>query len=271
MDALTIHEAAQTTGWSPRMLRYVERIGLVEPPRSGSGYRLYGPEELQRLRTLRELLERFDLGLGDVGFALRLRRDDDAARRGRGVVRGRAAASRTTSPPPTGCAWSRRSTSGCSAAVRPRPTSRRPDDHDHHPPHAHRRRLQGRRPLAGRLRPQGDPARRARDARPDGDARGVRRHAAAQGRADHRLAAHDDPDRRADRDAHRARRRGPLGSCNIFSTQDHAAAAVVVGPDGTPEEPAGIPVFAWKGETLEEYWWCTEQALDLAGRATART
>ena len=48
-------------------------------------------------------------------------------------------------------------------------------------------------------------------------------------------------------------------SCNIFSTQDHAAAAVVVGPDGTPEEPAGIPVFAWKGETLEEYWWCTEQ------------
>jgi len=50
-------------------------------------------------------------------------------------------------------------------------------------------------------------------------------------------------------------------SCNIFSTQDHAAAAVVVGPDGTPEEPAGVPVFAWKGETLEEYWWCTEQAL----------
>src|SRR3954452_23078667 len=50
-------------------------------------------------------------------------------------------------------------------------------------------------------------------------------------------------------------------SCNIFSTQDHAAAAIVVGPDGTPDEPNGIPVFAWKGETLEEYWWCTEQAL----------
>jgi len=50
-------------------------------------------------------------------------------------------------------------------------------------------------------------------------------------------------------------------SCNIFSTQDHAAAAVAVGPDGTPENPQGIPVFAWKGETLEEYWWCTEQAL----------
>ena len=50
-------------------------------------------------------------------------------------------------------------------------------------------------------------------------------------------------------------------SCNIFSTQDHAAAAVVVGPDGTVEDPSGVPVFAWKGETLEEYWWCTEQAL----------
>jgi adenosylhomocysteinase len=50
-------------------------------------------------------------------------------------------------------------------------------------------------------------------------------------------------------------------SCNIFSTQDHAAAAVAVGPEGTPENPKGIPVFAWKGETLEEYWWCTEQAL----------
>jgi adenosylhomocysteinase len=54
-------------------------------------------------------------------------------------------------------------------------------------------------------------------------------------------------------------------SCNIFSTQDHAAAAVLVGPDGTPEDPRGVPVFAWKGETLEEYWWCTEQALRWAG------
>jgi len=50
-------------------------------------------------------------------------------------------------------------------------------------------------------------------------------------------------------------------SCNIFSTQDHAAAAVVVGPDGTADNPRGVPVYAWKGETLEEYWWCTEQVL----------
>jgi adenosylhomocysteinase len=50
-------------------------------------------------------------------------------------------------------------------------------------------------------------------------------------------------------------------SCNIFSTQDHAAAAIAVGPNGTPENPQGVPVFAWKGETLEEYWWCTEQMM----------
>jgi MerR family transcriptional regulator, copper efflux regulator len=75
VDALTIHEAAETTGWSARMLRYVEQLGLVEPRRSGSGYRLYGPEELQRLRTLRELLESTGIGLAEVGFALRLRRD----------------------------------------------------------------------------------------------------------------------------------------------------------------------------------------------------
>jgi MerR family transcriptional regulator, copper efflux regulator len=77
MDALTIHEAAETTGWSPRMLRYVERVGLVEPKRSGAGYRLYGPAQLQRLRTLRELLEEHELGLSDIAFALRLREDDE--------------------------------------------------------------------------------------------------------------------------------------------------------------------------------------------------
>jgi MerR family transcriptional regulator, copper efflux regulator len=77
MDALTIHEAAETTGWSPRMLRYIESSGLVVPERSSAGYRLYGPAELQRLRTLRELLENFELGLSDLGFAARLRADGD--------------------------------------------------------------------------------------------------------------------------------------------------------------------------------------------------
>ena len=77
MDALTINEAAETTGWSPRMLRYVERVGLVEPNRSASGYRLYGPAELQRLRTLRELLDEHEIGLSDLAFALRLRRESE--------------------------------------------------------------------------------------------------------------------------------------------------------------------------------------------------
>src|SRR5699024_5056653 len=52
-------------------------------------------------------------------------------------------------------------------------------------------------------------------------------------------------------------------SCNIFSTQDEAAAAVVVGANGTPDKPAGVPVFAWKGETLEDYWWCTNHVFEF--------
>jgi len=75
MSLLTVRQAAETTGWSARMLRYVGQLGLVQPERSEAGYRLYGPAQLQRLRTLRELLDRFDLGLAEVGFAARLRRD----------------------------------------------------------------------------------------------------------------------------------------------------------------------------------------------------
>jgi MerR family copper efflux transcriptional regulator len=77
MEALTIHEASTTTGWSPRMLRYVERTGLVTAARSAGGYRLYGPAELQRLRTLKELLARFDIGLSDVAFAARMASDTE--------------------------------------------------------------------------------------------------------------------------------------------------------------------------------------------------
>lgn len=75
METLTINEAATTTGWSPRMLRYVEQAGLVTPSRSTSGYRLYGAAELQRLRTLKELLARFEVGLSDVAFAARMAND----------------------------------------------------------------------------------------------------------------------------------------------------------------------------------------------------
>jgi MerR family copper efflux transcriptional regulator len=77
MDGLTINEAAHTTGWSPRMLRYVEQAGLIAPQRSASGYRLYGPEQLQRLRTLKELLGRFEIGLSDVAFAARLAESEE--------------------------------------------------------------------------------------------------------------------------------------------------------------------------------------------------
>src|SRR4051794_15939358 len=56
-------------------------------------------------------------------------------------------------------------------------------------------------------------------------------------------------------------------SCNIFSTQDEAAAAIAVGPTGTPDAPAGVPVFAWKGETLEDYWWCTNRIFDWTAEA----
>lgn len=72
VEALTINEAARTTGWSPRMLRYVEQAGLLAPARSSSGYRLYGAAQLQRLRTLKELLAGFDIALSDVAFAARM-------------------------------------------------------------------------------------------------------------------------------------------------------------------------------------------------------
>ncbi|HEY3946308.1 MAG TPA: MerR family transcriptional regulator [Solirubrobacteraceae bacterium] len=77
METLTIHEAAATTGWSARMLRYIERTGLLMPARTASGYRVYGPGALQRLRTLKELLGRFDLGLSEVAFAARLENDSE--------------------------------------------------------------------------------------------------------------------------------------------------------------------------------------------------
>jgi MerR family copper efflux transcriptional regulator len=75
MERMTIGAAARHTGWSPRMLRYLEQAGLVEPQRSSSGYRRYGLTELNRLRSLRELLRRFGVEISDVAFAARLRRD----------------------------------------------------------------------------------------------------------------------------------------------------------------------------------------------------
>jgi MerR family transcriptional regulator, copper efflux regulator len=75
VDGLTIGEAAARTGWTPRMLRYLERAGLIAPQRTAAGYRLYGVLELNQLRSLRELRHRFGVGLDEVGFAVRLDRE----------------------------------------------------------------------------------------------------------------------------------------------------------------------------------------------------
>ena len=77
MDALTVSEAARRTGWSARMLRYLERTALVVPRRSRAGYRLYGLRELNQLRSLAELRQRFRVEIGDMAFAARLRREPD--------------------------------------------------------------------------------------------------------------------------------------------------------------------------------------------------
>ncbi|HEY6605833.1 MAG TPA: MerR family DNA-binding transcriptional regulator [Gaiellaceae bacterium] len=77
MDELTVGEAATRTGWSPRMLRYLERAGLVVPRRTAGGYRLYGLLELNQLRSLRELRRRYDVELTDVAFAARLEREPE--------------------------------------------------------------------------------------------------------------------------------------------------------------------------------------------------
>jgi DNA-binding transcriptional MerR regulator len=80
VPALTVSAAAARTGWSARMLRYLEQHGLVVPRRAASGYRLYGLGELNQLQSLRELRDRFDVDPGDLAFAARLRRDDDLRR-----------------------------------------------------------------------------------------------------------------------------------------------------------------------------------------------
>jgi DNA-binding transcriptional MerR regulator len=77
MDALNVGHAASRTGWSARMLRYLEEAGLVVPSRSTAGYRQYGLRELNQLRSLAEIRNRFGLGIGDIAFAVRLRREPE--------------------------------------------------------------------------------------------------------------------------------------------------------------------------------------------------
>src|ERR1700749_3184302 len=94
MDALQVGHAAARTGWSARMLRYLEQAGLVVPSRTAAGYRLYGLRELNQLRSLAELRSRFGLGIGDVAFAARLRRGPGTRAAAGGGVPARAGPAR---------------------------------------------------------------------------------------------------------------------------------------------------------------------------------
>ena len=130
----------------------------------------------------------------------------------------------------------------------------------------HRPRLQGRRPRPGRLRPQGDRARRARDARPDVHPGGVRRLAAARRRPDHGLAAHDGPDRGADRDPRRARRRGALGLAATSSRPRTTPPRPSPSAPTAPRGPAGRPGLRLEGRDARGVLGCTRAGAAVAGR-----
>jgi adenosylhomocysteinase len=257
MHPLTIQQAAEATGWSQRMLRYLEQAGLVSALRSPGGHRHYGPRQIERLQRLRELIDGHQLGITDIVFELRMRTDPQLAR---AVDDWFGPIHRSAAPPEAGI-YRRLAT---------------PDEQ--HP--VHRDHVGESVPVT--LTPD--------SAGSVTDFKVADLSLAAFGRKEIELAEHEMPGLMALR-----REFGPsqplkgkkvagslhmtvqtavlietlaaLGadvrwvSCNIFSTQDHAAAAIVVGKNGTPENPQGIPVYAWKGETLEEYWWCTEQML----------
>ncbi|WP_375493717.1 adenosylhomocysteinase, partial [uncultured Jatrophihabitans sp.] len=265
-----MQQAAEATGWSQRMLRYLEQAGLVAALRSPGGHRHYGPRQIERLRRLRTLIDEHGIGITEIAFELRMRTDAQLAR---AVDDWFGPLYRTAEPPEAGI-FRRLAT----------PENRdRPEHRPHDIPQARQS--------------KGDSVTSTPTAELSADSAGsvtdfkvADLSLAAFGRKEIDLAEHEMPGLMALR-----REFGPqqplkgkkvagslhmtvqtavlaetlvaLGadvrwvSCNIFSTQDHAAAATVVGPNGTPENPQGIPVFAWKGETLEEYWWCTEQML----------
>jgi adenosylhomocysteinase len=257
MHPLTIQQAAEATGWSQRMLRYLEQAGLVAALRTPGGHRHYGPRQIERLQRLRELIDGHELGITDIVFELRMRTDPQLAR---AVDDWFGPIHRSAAPPEAGI-YRRLAT----------PDEQHPIHRDHVGDS-----------VSVTLTPD--------SAGSVSDFKVADLSLAAFGRKEIELAEHEMPGLMALR-----REFGPsqplkgkkvagslhmtvqtavlietlaaLGadvrwvSCNIFSTQDHAAAAIVVGKNGTTANPQGIPVFAWKGETLEEYWWCTEQML----------
>ena len=252
MQSLTMQQAVEATGWSQRMLRYLEQAGLVAALRTPGGHRHYGPRQIERLQKLRELIDAYGLGITDIAFELRMRTDPQLAR---AVDEWFGPIHRSAAPP--------------EAEIFRRLATE-----------AHRD--QGEHVSVNNLVPDSAGAVH--------DFKVADLSLAEFGRKEITLAEHEMPGLMALR-----REFGPaqplkgkkvagslhmtvqtavlietltaLGadvrwvSCNIFSTQDHAAAAVVVGPNGTVDDPQGIAVYAWKGETLEEYWWCTDQML----------
>jgi adenosylhomocysteinase len=252
MQSLTMQQAVEATGWSQRMLRYLEQAGLVAALRTPGGHRHYGPRQIERLQKLRELIDAYGLGITDIAFELRMRTDPQLAR---AVDEWFGPIHRSAAPP--------------EAEIFRRLATE-----------AHRD--QGEHVSVNNLVPDSAGAVH--------DFKVADLSLAEFGRKEITLAEHEMPGLMALR-----REFGPaqplkgkkvagslhmtvqtavlietltaLGadvrwvSCNIFSTQDHAAAAVVVGPNGTVDDPRGIAVYAWKGETLEEYWWCTDQML----------
>jgi adenosylhomocysteinase len=233
------------------MLRYLEQAGVVAALRTPGGHRHYGPRQIERLQKLRELIDGHGLGITDIAFELRMRTDPQLSR---AVDDWFGPIHRLAAPPEAGIF----------------------------------------RRLATEVhRDQGEHVSITMTADSAGSVHDFKvkdLSLAGFGRKEIQLAEHEMPGLMALR-----REFGPtqplkgkkvagslhmtvqtavlietltaLGadvrwvSCNIFSTQDHAAAAVVVGANGTVENPQGVAVYAWKGETLEEYWWCTEQML----------
>ena len=253
MESLTIQQAAEATGWSQRMLRYLEQAGLVAALRTPGGHRHYGPRQIERLRQLRELIDEHGIGITDIVFELRMRTDPQLAR---AVDDWFGPLHRSAAPPRAGIyrrLAHHRPTPDPSAAAAAHAVPTFEGEH-----------------VTVTLAPD--------SAGTVSDFKVADLSLADYGRKEIDLAEHEMPGLMALR-----REFGPaqplkgkkvagslhmtvqtavlietlvaLGadvrwvSCNIFSTQDHAAAAVVVGPNGTPDNPQGVPVFAWKGES----------------------
>ena len=259
METMTIQQASEATGWSQRMLRYLEQAGLVAALRTPGGHRHYGPRQIERLQGLRDLLAEHGLTIADIAFERRMRTDPEVAR---AVDAWFGAIHRHAAPPEAGI-YRRLAAYESDYPMEVPPTEMGES-------------------MSVTLTPD--------------SAGAVHDFKVADlslyefGRKEIHLAEHEMPGLMALRKEY-----GPqqplkgrkiagslhmtvqtavlietlvaLGadvrwvSCNIFSTQDHAAAAAVGGPNGTAENPQGVTVYAWKGETLEEYWWCTEQML----------